>query len=513
MGYGNNSRPPPFPPGMQLSAWYRVEALVRLSEGRMFYLLTDDRPDQVRRRCWDCGKASSRRSTNCEHCGHLFPPIQRFLMSVRWNRKAYDPYLAFYEKKLRHPGLLGADDVFLHEGLLCSIVRYQNETLMLDEGAPLSVERVLGLAQRCAGLLAFLHANGVGLEVLSEANFVYRREEDTFLLFDPNVALAAEGRMPDHLRGEELRYLGAMLKRFSPVNGRAVRDFMESVEKGAYDSPLGFGQAVMERFDAFPRTPPPRGVAGMSDVGLARVLNEDCWAWVELGQGAHLYVVADGMGGHEAGEVASAVATETLCRVASELYERRRPPDHEGLERLLGEAVRVANNAVKDLAEARRNDMGTTLVTALVARDQAVFANVGDSRAYLLRDRRLRQVTRDHSLVAKMVEQRRITAEEARHHPNSNILLRTVGTERDVEVDTFREVLEPGDQLLLCSDGLWGEVDDPELATIVRRFNDPRACARELIRAAHHGGGRDNVTVVLVGHDGAGSRAISTAPR
>jgi PPM family protein phosphatase len=126
------------------------------------------------------------------------------------------------------------------------------------------------------------------------------------------------------------------------------------------------------------------------------------------------------------------------------------------------------------------------------------MANVGDSRGYLLRDSSLHQVSRDHSLVQKMVERGRLTAEEARNHPHSNILLRTVGTERDVEIDIFRVELAPGDRLLMCSDGLWGEVEDRDIESILNTYTDPRIAARELIRAAHHGGGKDNVTLVIV---------------
>ena len=126
------------------------------------------------------------------------------------------------------------------------------------------------------------------------------------------------------------------------------------------------------------------------------------------------------------------------------------------------------------------------------------MANVGDSRAYLLREQCLHQVTRDHSLVQKMVERGRITREEARVHPHSNILLRTVGTEYDVEIDIFRVDLEKGDRIMLCSDGLWGEVDDRDMENILNTYVDPRLATRELIRAAHHGGGKDNVTLVLV---------------
>jgi protein phosphatase len=128
----------------------------------------------------------------------------------------------------------------------------------------------------------------------------------------------------------------------------------------------------------------------------------------------------------------------------------------------------------------------------------ALCANVGDSRAYLIRGGQLHQISRDHSLVQRMVEQNRLTPSEARNHPHSNILLRTVGTERNVEIDIFRVELEQGDRLLLCSDGLWGEVEDAEIESILNQSDNNRLVARELIRAAHHGGGKDNISVVIV---------------
>ena len=115
-----------------------------------------------------------------------------------------------------------------------------------------------------------------------------------------------------------------------------------------------------------------------------------------------------------------------------------------------------------------------------------------------MRGKVLHQITRDHSLVARMVEQHRIRPEEARHHPHSNILLRTVGTERNVDIDIFRVDLVEDDILLLCSDGLWGEVDDEDIEAILNHYTDLRIGCRELVRAAHQGGGKDNVTVIVV---------------
>jgi protein phosphatase len=237
----------------------------------------------------------------------------------------------------------------------------------------------------------------------------------------------------------------------------------------------------------------------MSDVGLTRQLNEDNWGWTKLSERSSLYVVADGMGGHDGGEVASAMAVETLCKRARE-FEADKPEGEEALEALLRDAFQAANNTVKDAADEKGTDMGTTLVAILVVEERLGFlANVGDSRGYLLRDGRLHQLSIDHSLVQKMVDRGRITAEQARNHPHSNILLRTVGTEHDVDIDVFRVQLEAGDRVLMCSDGLWGEVEDRDMESILNTYGDPRIAARELVRAAHHGGGKDNVTLMIVG--------------
>lgn len=499
MASSTPSRPTPFPTGMELGKHFRVEALVRLSEGRMFYLVTDDRPDQRTRKCWECGEENNARSaTSCSACGHEFEARTQFLMSARWEPDGFEPYQRFFRKRFNHPGILHPDDVFVYKNVLCSVVRYRNESLLLDEAAPLTPRQVIHMAQRFAGLLAFLHQNGVSLARVGRANVLLRREENRLMLFDPDVNEVFDGPVPDSARGRELAWLGEMLKRFTGVNLNVLRDFFDKAERGEFKNPLEFGRAVEAMFDRVESMKLRPGTAAMTDVGLARVLNEDNWTWAELNENTHLYVVADGMGGHDSGEVASMVASTTICRVARERFSQHNNITAEMMESILDEAFQEANNTVKATAEERGNDMGTTLVALLVSGRQGLLANVGDSRGYLLRDGDLHQVSRDHSLVSKMVEQGRITAEEARTHPHSNILLRTVGTERDVEIDIFRLDLRPGDVMLLNSDGLWGEVEDADIRNILNQYDDPRICARELIRAAHHGGGKDNISLVMM---------------
>jgi protein phosphatase len=202
----------------------------------------------------------------------------------------------------------------------------------------------------------------------------------------------------------------------------------------------------------------------------------------------HLYAVADGMGGHRAGEVASATAIESLRSA----YAGGRPLD---------QAVEAANAAVfaKAAADDALRGMGTTL-TALAVEDghTALLGHVGDSRAYLMRDGAVTQVTDDHSLVEQLVREGRLSPEEAQHHPQRAIITRALGVDAQVEVDVYRVELEPGDRLLICSDGLTNMLSDDTIALALRRHPDPQQAADTLVDMANQAGGDDNITVVVL---------------
>ncbi|MEQ1503213.1 MAG: Stp1/IreP family PP2C-type Ser/Thr phosphatase [Myxococcota bacterium] len=455
------------------------------------------------RRCWTCGFGETSRAESA--CGSCGSPLKdrRFLVSSRWIAARFEAYLDFFQKALRHPGLASPIDVFVIDGVLFSVVEYRGEGLMVDEAAPLHNARLLDLGQRILGTLAFLHKHGIRLAGLNRANLLMS-PDGSVRLFDLEVEQTLENGTP--IPGTEqtdvLMSVGELLRRYCDIEADALNDFLLGAENGSVLDLMRFGREIESRFDVFaPQNYAPL-LGGMSDVGLTRQLNEDNWGWVRLSERAKLYVVADGMGGHDGGEVASALAVKTLCEVARE-REALAPQGEDAVENLLDESFQLANNTVKDAADAKGTDMGTTLVCMLVLESAPTehvgfIANVGDSRGYLLRNGVLHQITKDHSLVQKMVERGRITAEEARHHPHSNILLRTVGTERDIDIDIFRVELETGDKVLMCSDGLWGEVEDRDMESILNTYTDPRIASRELVRAAHHGGGKDNVTLMIV---------------
>ncbi|MCU0310765.1 MAG: Stp1/IreP family PP2C-type Ser/Thr phosphatase [Acidimicrobiales bacterium] len=239
-----------------------------------------------------------------------------------------------------------------------------------------------------------------------------------------------------------------------------------------------------------------------SDIGRVRSANEDAALAVD-----GLFAVADGMGGHRGGDVASHLALEVL-------QERFVSAGTD----VLVDAVQEANHAVvsQAVADEGLKGMGTTLCAmALVdagGEDAIAVVNVGDSRLYLLSDGALTQITEDHSLVATMERQGRLTRAEAAVHPQRNILTRALGIDSAVLVDSWEIVPVVGDRYLICSDGLFNEVDDNRLAATLRRLADPTEAARELVRLANESGGRDNITCVVVDVVDATAVDASTPP-
>ena len=228
----------------------------------------------------------------------------------------------------------------------------------------------------------------------------------------------------------------------------------------------------------------------LSDIGLHRKTNEDTFV-----VRPPLYAVCDGMGGANAGEVASGLAAETL---AAEVAEGT--PVHAAAEAANAAVFRRAHDNLE------QTGMGTTLTAFVLEGGTARFAHIGDSRAYLLRDGALRQVSDDHSLVGEMVRDGRLTAEEAAVHPHRSILSRALGTEPQARIDEFTEEILPGDVLLLCSDGLSGPVPADAIKLALTR-SDPQAAAERLILEARKQGGPDNITAVVVRIDEGPHRA------
>ena len=255
------------------------------------------------------------------------------------------------------------------------------------------------------------------------------------------------------------------------------------------------GQAISgekEKPAAITRTETSLTWCGLTDTGRVRDHNEDFFSCVDLQEG-HLFIVADGMGGHDAGEVASRLAVET---VAGEIRKGSRGKYDPG--KLLQQAVQRANLKVLEEGTSKGSNMGTTLTLALVNQDKAYIANVGDSRTYWISDGSIRRITEDHSLVEKLVSVGRLTKEAARNHPKANVLYRNIGSEPALIADIFEIPTESGGKLLLCTDGLWGEVPDEVIYKVAAEEKDARKICIRLIELANQNGGKDNITAVMV---------------
>ena len=243
--------------------------------------------------------------------------------------------------------------------------------------------------------------------------------------------------------------------------------------------------------------------AGLTDVGRKRTHNEDSFL---VDEEVQLYVVADGMGGHAGGGTASRIAVETIDREVraarlgpNSAFRAQGPLEESPLPEVLRAAVEKACMAIFTAAQhdPQLQGMGTTVIALLVKDDHALFAHVGDSRAYLVRGDLIQQISEDHSLVNEQIKAGMLTPEEAKHSRYKNIITRSVGFEQEVQVDVMGLVIEPNDMFILCSDGLANMVEDHEMREMVQRFPISEL-PRAFVDLANERGGDDNITVIVV---------------
>jgi PPM family protein phosphatase len=449
---------PPLPPGAPLGREFCVVRPLRGTARRWLYEVTDARPERATRTCWSCRfDAAPREEPACPRCGG--PLADRsFLASVRWSTSPA------WRRLVSSGGAAGLEAplvVFDEANVQVSVTPWREgwpPRLLLDEPAPLPTPAVLGAARSLGAALEALAERGFAVRDLGADNVLL--EGDGAVLFDPDVT-AADGPIDVATPLELLwSYLG-------PSGGRVLT-----------------GAAPTQ----------PEAVAAITDTGLVRRRNEDAWLWDRPAPQVWLYAVADGLGGLAAGEVASRKALAALRdAIGAQLADGAEPGGG-----VLVEGFAAAHRAVS----AHRRDhslekMGTTLVTALVVGGTAHLGHVGDSRAYLLRAGALEGLTEDHSLVRSLVRKGLVTRDAARRHGLANVLERAVGMDPVGDPDLREVAVEPGDRLLLCSDGVWNELDEDELALILGA-TDPREVCRDLLAAVHRRGARDNLTAIVV---------------
>ncbi|WP_203638709.1 Stp1/IreP family PP2C-type Ser/Thr phosphatase [Levilactobacillus wangkuiensis] len=237
-------------------------------------------------------------------------------------------------------------------------------------------------------------------------------------------------------------------------------------------------------------------VAYRTSIGKQRNDNEDYVDVFTNQAGKHLAIIADGIGGHQGGDVASAMAVSHLGHE----FEQTKLTTPAAARQWIATEITAENQSIIDKSNqfADLNGMGTTLVAALYFTEEVVIANIGDSRAYLLRDDELRQLTEDHSLVNELVKRGEISRQAARHHPQKNVIIRSLGISDDARFDLNTYPLVLGDQLLLCTDGLTNMVDDHQIQAVLTSDQTPKEKCDQLIDMANAAGGLDNITVLLL---------------
>ena len=240
--------------------------------------------------------------------------------------------------------------------------------------------------------------------------------------------------------------------------------------------------------------------SGLTDIGLKRDNNEDYIYLPREDSGIKLFVLADGMGGANAGEMASATAVKTVKDYIKNNFIKIERTKEE-LENLIRRAIVEANKKVLELANANEEykGMGTTLIVVLIYRGRIHIGHVGDSRVYRLRQNVFRQITKDHSYVHELIRQGDITQEEAKNHPQRNVLLKAIGVEEKIKPDIITKGFVKGDIILVCSDGLTNMVDDKYIYEIImKNIYDVNVACKKLVEKANYNGGLDNVSVILI---------------
>lgn len=518
----------PLPPGALLEKRrYVIVSVLNKSPKLNAYQVQD----RHHRQCPQCGSAASKPDEEfCSDCGLSFTgqPAEHptYLLRETLDREMLAQEAQIAELGLRHEGMVNIHRAFEDRPYGPRARLYLVSDL--DEGAGLTAlprpqpeEKVLTWGKQLAEALAYLHSHNVRHRNIRPENI--RLVGSKARLTNFNLAEKPPRAAPREWFAEDVEALARLLQALlagqtpSPAVAAIFNKALASNRKDRYATAEALAIDMKQALEALQRPANVTFIVGRrSDTGRQRELNEDSLLTLEIervqqseSKPAGLYVVADGMGGHSAGEVASAMAINTLAQTI--LTKLMLPALEKAVEAepdygaLLKEACAEANRAVHERARKTRSDMGTTLVAALVVGSEAYIANIGDSRAYRVNQREIRPITTDHSLVERLVATGQITKEEARTHPQRNVIYRTVGDKPQVEVDIFHESLKRDDWLVLCSDGLHGLVEDIQIQQAVTTCLHPQDVCEELVSLANEAGGDDNITVIALKLEEVGS--------
>ena len=530
----------PLPDGAVLADRYVVRTVVRQSPTLNLYRVVA----RNQQRCPTCGAMAALARPTCARCATPLTgqaPQPSYLAAEAIDRQILVRDPAVVERGLNHPNLMPLVDLFTDSPY--GPPRYYTVT-EARQGVPLNqlalpqpADQVLAWGTQLSDALRYLHEQGVLSPGATPANVLIKEDaavlanlqearpapadpEERAAEFADDVAQLA-GTLYEMLTGVYASAAGKGRLLPADLSDELEATFARALRPAPGSPPLTASawhdMLLAARETLHTPLPSLRIRSGrISDVGRHRALNEDSLTVVEcqVVQESHsasigVYAIADGMGGHAGGEIASALAISTVTEqlllhfVTPAFALEGGEPSNEQINTWLMEAVQDANARIHQERADRSTDMGTTLVAVVTSGQRAYIANVGDSRAYIWNPSEdnsppLRQVTVDHSLVQRLVEMGQITAEEAKYHQYRNMIYKSLGERAQVEVDTFAERIAPGTRLLLCSDGLNGMVPDTQIAEILGTETDPQVACARLIAAANASGGLDNITAITI---------------
>lgn len=517
----------PLPKGALLNAGHYEIIEKRISNKRLnIYLVKETEPVRL---CPNCRqKPVDSEERFCAYCGADLSDAEeihlRYLVQESSDGHAFQTEAKLLQLSLDHPALLPPHDFFEETPYGTLSRRYLVEAEYLPPRAttlsvPQELNKVLQWGIDLAQALGCLHQHNVTLQgagikhIALEKETAYWVDLGVAQVTPPTSSSETESYFAQDIQGlaNALLYLATGQRAYQsdlPLPDQAANTLSKASRRPAQYNAASFTAALEAALENIQH---PENVTlsigRHTDVGRERSLNEDSLLTLEfvpifrsVSEPIGLFIVADGMGGHEAGDIASQLTIRTVAKQATdEIFLPAASGDPlPPIDQWLTSATRSANRAVYDQRSAAGNDMGTTLVMALVIGNVATIANVGDSRAYLLQQEGIEQITTDHSLVERLIATGQITPEEAADHPQRNVIYRVIGDKTDLEVDLIQQPIQPDEALLLCSDGLSGMMNDEVIWQIWRTSTSPQEACNRLVAKANQEGGEDNITVVIV---------------
>lgn len=515
----------PLPVGALIRQRYVILESRAAHDDQNVYLAHDLLPA---RQCTNCGEITLGADEKfCAACGADLTGAKlmriRYIIEESAQLDAYAPEDQLLGMRLEHPGLLLPIAIFT-EAPYGPTRRYrvslENMPPTADElPLPQPLNEVLAWGAMLADALTHLHRHQVTLGEVSLRDVVIENEDAFWIHLDRASVIPPRSRNGARaFFAEDVQGLAFLLLRLATGQQELEIDSqlperVQMLFQRAINSPITldaeeFSQELKSYLWELQQ---PEGlifvVGRKSDVGQVRSLNEDSLLTLDLpasnreqGPPVGVFAVADGMGGHEAGDIASRITCQTISdRAQSDVIQVARRTSHLPDARdWLVKAVSAANRAVFEERNAMSSDMGTTLVAVHLYGTLATIANVGDSRCYHLKSESMNQITVDHSLVERLVATGQITREEAGVHPQRNVIYRVIGDRQRLEVDLFERRLQVDEALLLCSDGLSGMISDDWIWQIWKTSSSPQEACNKMVDAANRAGGEDNVTVVII---------------